>query len=173
MVTSFGNSSFRGCISLISVTIPDSVTSIGEFAFSGCRSMKAIDIGIMNSSFSSVDGVLYNKSQTTLIQCPGGYKGHYSIPDTVIDIGDSAFSGCKTLTSVTIGDSVTHIGDSAFNNCSDLASVTIPDSVTSIGGSAFYLCFNHRSSTIGYGGTCIGVWAFGGCGWGSGGARGG
>ena len=71
------------------------------------------------------------------------YKGSSSvvvIPDSVTSIGDSAFSCCKGLTSVTIPDSVTSIGGDAFFYCTGLTSVTIPDSVTKIGGGAFYNC---------------------------------
>ena len=65
----------------------------------------------LNSVYSSVDGVLFNKSQTTLIQYPGGKAGSYTIPNSVTSIGDYAFSGCTSLTSVTIPNSVTSIGD--------------------------------------------------------------
>ena len=59
------------------------------------------------------------------------------IPDGVTSIGDYAFEGCISLTSITIPDSVTSIGSNAFNGCSSLTSITIPDSVTSIGANAF------------------------------------
>ena len=66
----------------------------------------------LNSSvYSSVDGVLFNKSQTTLIQYPGGKAGSYTIPDSVTNIGDYAFQYCTSLTSVTIPNSVTSIGE--------------------------------------------------------------
>ena len=110
-VTSIGDCAFSGCTSLTSVTIPNSVTSIGDWAFSGCTSLTAITVDALNSVYSSVDGVLFNKSQTTLIQYPGGKAGSYTIPNSVTSIGDGAFSGCTSLTSVTIPNSVTSIGD--------------------------------------------------------------
>ena len=71
-----------------------------------------------------------------------------TIPDSVTKIGDDAFEDCTSLTSITIPDSVTKIGYSAFRNCTSLTSVTIPDSVTEIGGSAFYGCTSLTSVTI-------------------------
>ncbi len=66
-------------------------------------------------------------------------KGIITFENKVTSIGDGAFRGCTSLTSVTIPDSVTEIGNNAFSNCTSLTSVTIPDSVTSIGES-FYGC---------------------------------
>jgi hypothetical protein len=70
--------------------------------------------------------VLFNKALTTLIQCPGGKTGPYTIPASVTSIGSYAFRDCTGLTSVTIPASVTNIGSSAFDHCSGLTSVTIP-----------------------------------------------
>ncbi len=71
------------------------------------------------------------------------------VPNSVTSIGDDAFRGCNSLTSVTIGNSVTSIGNRAFSNCTSLSSVTIPDSVTSIGDWAFAYCNSLTSVTIG------------------------
>ena len=71
-----------------------------------------------------------------------------TIPDSVTSIGYGAFSGSTNLTSITIPDSVTSIGGSAFSGCSSLTSITIPDSVTSIGDGAFAGCTNRNSITI-------------------------
>ena len=78
-------------------------------------------------------------------------------------IGNNAFQGCSSLTSVTIPNSVTSIGYSAFNSCINLPSVTIPNSVTSIGDGAFYGCSVLSSVTIGSGVTSIDGSAFQNC----------
>ena len=91
-VTSIGDWAFYRCTSLTSVTIPNSVTSIGDWAFYSCTSLTAITVDALNSVYSSVAGVLFNKSQTTLIQCPGGKAGSYTIPNSVTSIGDYAFN---------------------------------------------------------------------------------
>ena len=86
-----------------------------------------------------------------------------TIPNSVTTIGGYAFSGCTSLTSVTIPNSVTTIGEAAFSNCSSLTSVTIPNSVTTIGGWAFSICSSLTSVTIPNSVTTIGDNAFMGC----------
>ena len=139
-VTSIGENAFSYCSSLTSVTIPESVTSIGARAFSECTAMTSIYVKSNNPNYSSIDGVLFDKNQTALIQYPTGKQGAYTIPNRVKSIGDEAFYGCSGLTSVTIPESVTNIGARAFSSCSSLTSVTIGESVKSIGGRAFYNC---------------------------------
>ena len=124
-VTSIGDGAFSGCISLTSVTIPNSVTSIGNSAFDGCSSLTAINVAAGNANYSSVEGVLFNKDQTSLIRYSGGKQGAYTIPNSVTSIGGSAFDDCSGLTSVTIPNSVTSIGDCAFSGCSGLTKVHI------------------------------------------------
>ena len=85
------------------------------------------------------------------------------VPHTVTSIGNSAFDGCSSLSSITIPNSVTGIGDSAFEECSAIQSITIPDGVTSIGERAFYNCSALTSITIPNSVTSIGRFAFDGC----------
>ena len=161
-VTSIGDAAFGGCTSLENVTIGNGVTSIGERAFGGCTSLESIEVGAENQNYSSQDGILFNKDKTIIICVPGG-KSAVSIPDSVTEIGNYAFSGCTSLESITIPDSVTSIGYRAFSGCTSLESVTIPDSVTSIGNYAFWVCTSLENVTIGNGVTSIGESAFGGC----------
>ena len=86
-----------------------------------------------------------------------------TIPDSVTSIGWSAFESCSGITSITISDGVTSIGDSAFSGCTSLTSITIPDSVTSIGLSAFFGCSGITSITISDGVTSISDFAFKSC----------
>ena len=72
----------------------------------------------------------------------------FTIPEGVIQIGESAFQDCTSLKSVSIPDSVTSIGDFAFYGCTSLKSISIPDSVTDIGWRAFFGCTNLTSVTI-------------------------
>ena len=124
-VTSIGEDAFNSCSGLTSVTIGNSVTSIGEAAFYKCTGLTSINVASDNSNYCSVDGVLFNKDKTTLIQYPGGKQGAYTIPNSVTRIGDYAIYYCTGLTSVTIPNSVTSIGYEAFRGCTGLTSVTI------------------------------------------------
>ncbi len=145
-VTRIGDQAFSYCNSLTSITIPASVTSIGDAAFYACDSLMAITVDALNSVYSSVDGVVFNQSQTMLVQWPGGKAGSYTIPNNVTSIGDYAFAGTR-LTNVTILNNVTRIGISAFFG-SDLTSVTIGISVTSIGDHAFAGCDSLTAITV-------------------------
>jgi hypothetical protein len=147
-VTSIGNNAFYHCTSLTSVTIPSSVTYIGSWPFSRCTRLTNLTVDAANSVYSSLDGVLFNKAQTTLIQFPGGRGGSYAIPKSVTSIGDKAFTYCANLTSVTIPNSVTGIGYQVFSACTSLMSVTIGNSVTIIGDYAFEGCTSLTNVTF-------------------------
>jgi hypothetical protein len=147
-VSSIGMATFENCSSVTNVMIGTNVTTIGEQAFMVCSSLAAISVASNNPAFSSVAGVLYDKSQTTVIQCPGAEAGNYIISNSVTSIGDDAFASCDRLTSVTTGDSVVNIGESAFATCSSLTNVTIGTNVTSIGAGAFGSCNGLTTITV-------------------------
>jgi len=130
---------FSGCSTLTSVSIPYSVTSIGAFAFAQCNSLTSISVNGSNPLYASINGALFNKSGSQLIQYPGGVNGNYAIPGSVASIGSDAFFLCGRLTGVTIPTSVASIGDSAFY-ASGLTNVVVPASITSIGDYAFAKC---------------------------------
>ena len=195
-VTSIGDSAFRECDALTSVTLPDgilsigamafyscdeitsidipkSVTTIGDEAFNCCNNLNSLTVNANNSNYSTENDVLFDKEKTLLIQyLRAKRKTSYSIPDTVREIGysafynssnlksiwlpnnlesiaDKAFCGCSSLTGITIPNGVTAIGNEAFASCSKLLTVAIPDSVTSIGNDAFKPCKSLISITVG------------------------
>lgn len=162
-VMSIGEGAFYGCWDLSDVTIPDSVTNIGMDVFEACGSLESITVDTNNNAYSSVDGVLLDKSHTNLIFCPKGKSGAYVIPNGVVNIYDNAFSDCRNLTEIIIPYGITSIGDSMFYYCSSLESITIPNSVTSIGRDAFEDCHSLRSITIPDSVTSIEDGAFWGC----------
>jgi hypothetical protein len=148
---------------MTSVTIPDSVTNIVTGAF--VNVLTAITVDTNNPAYSSLNGVLFDKSQTTLIQYPFGLVGSYEIPSSVTTIGGAAFYGhgqfgYSNLTSVKIPSSVTSIGNDAFLECYGLTNITILDGVTSIGYGAFEACTRLTSVTVPASVTSIGQYAF-------------
>ena len=135
-VVRIGRGAFQECSFLPFIIIPASVTNIEPLSFRNCNRLCAITVDVLNPAYSSLDGVLFDKSQTTLIQYPGGKIGSYAIPGGVTTIGETAFQVCTNLSEVTIPNSVTNIGSFAFY-ATALSSVVIPSGVTSIGSMAF------------------------------------
>ena len=127
-VTSIGNDTFQGFVTLLFVRFGDNLKSIGSSAFADCRQLRSViitegvtDIGVHSFAYCE--------------RLPS-----VSIPHSVTSIGEGAFRGCGRLRQITISNSVTSIGDYAFAWCKSLPSVIIPNSVTSIGVGAFYGC---------------------------------
>ena len=182
-LTSIEIGAFCNCSNLSNITLPEGLTSIGDYAFVACSSLSRITlpdsietIGI--NPFSSnnisisvspdhpylaiIEGVLFSKPDKRLVYFPDT-KEEYVVPNGIQCIGDSAFDGCLSLSSITLPDGLTDIGNCAFKNCSSLSSIVLPEGVTSIGDSAFYNCSSLSNIVLPKGFTSIGVYAFGNC----------
>lgn len=150
-----------------SVTVPSTVNSqpvnsISSGAFWRSSGLTNITVDPLNSAFSSLDGVLFNKDQTALHAFPPGKTGNnYVVPNTVSVIGNLAFRAATGLTSVTLPSGVRVIGGDAFWGCTNLNSVVLPSSLTSIGG--FAGCTALTNVTMGNAVTHIEGRAFEGC----------
>jgi hypothetical protein len=139
-VTSIGTSTFSGCTSVTNVAIGQRVSQIGDGSFWNCWALKSIMVNPANSQYSSVDGVMFDKNQSTLIQFPQGAGGSYAVPNTVTSIGFYAFYQSSNLANVTIPSSVTNIGTAAFDNCTGLTAISVdPDNLfySSVNGVLF------------------------------------
>ncbi|MDR0304783.1 MAG: leucine-rich repeat protein [Chitinispirillales bacterium] len=159
-----GGSAFNGCTALKTITIPANVTFIFPDAFANCDALTEINVAAENNDYTSINGALFNKDKTTLIQYPTCKQGAYTeMPASVTTITNSAFSGCKGLTAITIGENVETIGHYAFFQCEKLASVNLPASVTEIGDCAFKGCESMAELVLGGGVEIIGEWAFAEC----------
>ena len=140
-VTSIGNQAFAWCSALTQVALPESVTNIGNGAFSGCKALTAIRVDAANTTYSSENGVLFNKNKTTLVQYPAGkQETAYTIPNSVTSIGYQAFSYCYALTEITIPASATSIGAHTFYYCYALTEISVLATVPpTVGYNAFFL----------------------------------
>jgi len=186
-VKSISGYAFDGCISLKEVTIPNSVSTIASFAFSHCSALRtivipasvttvqpgafehcpglvSIDVDAGNAAYIDVDGVLFTKDKTKIVQYPAGKTaGTYAIPDGTVTIEHTAFSSCAHLSKVTIPDSVTSIGGDVFYGCVGLTSIVIPEGITEISSRTFKDCINLRRILLPKTLTKIGTYAFEGC----------
>ena len=106
-------------------------------SFESCNELSEIIVDENNPSYSSENGVLFNKDKTALIKYPAR-KGdsEYTIPSTVKRVEARAFEHCK-LTNIVIPEGVTEFGLYAFYSCPNLESITIPSSIVSVGAGSF------------------------------------
>ena len=164
-VTSIGDMAFGYCTNLQELLLPDSLTTIGAYALpmanfeeltipagvtnidplngmsdDGRGDLQNVWVDENNTAYSSIDGVLFNKDQTTLVLYPSGRsKASYTVPEGTQMIGEGAFWKNNSLRSVTLPSSLTKIGESAFIG-TRLEEIVIPENVVSIGGTAFSTC---------------------------------
>lgn len=205
-VISIGKSAFNICDALETVTLGNSVESIGDYAFWGCpfttitipasvtsigngaltnHKLEEVIVDVNNQNYCSVEGVLFNKDITSLRLFPAKKSVEYTMPQSVITIGDLAFTystfthielpegvtsigydsfeSCRNLVSITLPNSLITIGRYAFSRCEKLEEIVIPNNVISIEDQAFYYCQSLNNVTIGSGVTTIGQYIFRDC----------
>ena len=126
-VVSIYGYAFDFCDSLTSIRIPDSVTSINDDAFYRCFKLMSISVSENNPSYSSVDGILYDKSKENIIYVPKAIFGDIVIPNGVTRIGKNMFSSCSYLKSIKMPDSVMSIDEEAFEFCISLESINVSE----------------------------------------------
>lgn len=161
-VTYIGFKAFQGS-SLAKLRLPSTLTGIGIWALD-CGSLTEITVDPQNSAYSSVDGVLLNKAQTSIFRFPIGRKdSHYDIPNAVTAIEWGAFQNGTSLTNIHFPASVTRIGQFAFQNCSSLSNPDFPEGLISIEWAAFQGCSSLTHIKIPNHVSDIGDAAFQGC----------
>ncbi len=139
---------FQNCDSLVEVALPASLQKINQSAFGDCDSLLRLPVPEESETFTFSDGVLYSKDLTTLVLCPGGKSGEFTVPDRVVAFSLRAFWGCRKLTAVHIPDTVTDLGNNTFQYCVSLREVNIPTGVTQLPISCFYGCSSLEEITI-------------------------
>lgn len=158
-----GDYAFESCRMLGKIDIPASVTSIGKAAFKLCLSLPGVNVNAANRFYSSFEGILFDKDKTELLLYPVNKAGStYTIPKTVLKLGESSFQACANLTEINMSNvestginvfngcsglksiiwsiRLDAISDNAFQSCSSLTKIIIPGSVKSIGKNAFLDC---------------------------------
>lgn len=124
-----GQEAFRNCVTLTNITAR--IAAVDDGAFRNCMSLRAITF--VSSGIEYIGSNAFNGC--VLIQ-------KVSIPSSVVTIGDSAFGGCRDITSLTFesDETLQKIGYSAFGGCSLLTKVILPSSLDELNASAFYGC---------------------------------
>ena len=145
-VASIGEYAFAACNSPTSVTIPNSVTSIGYGAFDGCTNLTSITVEKGNNNYHVSGNCLIETKSKTLIK--GFHNSVIPTDGSVTSIESDAFSGCTSLTSISIPDSVTSIGYCAFSYCSKLQTINFGGTYTQWYSMSKGAYWNYKTPTI-------------------------
>jgi len=122
------SNAFTECKKLTSVFIPKGIIDLCTDTFSGCSNLIEIIVDEENLEYSSLEGVLFNKEKTVLVEYPAGKnEKNYIVPDTVIGIDTGAFLNCKKLITVTLPGSLLDLLTCAFLDCDKLKKVIVQE----------------------------------------------
>lgn len=138
-VKTIGEYAFAGCSRLTKIVLGANTSSIENFAFDECTKLTAFEVNAFNDCYTTLDGMLYTYDKTVFVACPAGKAGGSSVAEGTKSIAANAFNN-SALTSITIPDSVTDIYEYAFSDCEKLESIEIPQNVVMIGNGAFINC---------------------------------
>ncbi len=142
-ITRIGAYGFYGCSSLQTISIPASVSSIPYTAFFYCTSLSSIQVDSRNEYYTSIDGVLFDESVSTLFCYPAARPDSiYAVPAGVATLGDFAFLNSIHLTEVTLPASVTAIKYCAFQGCGAMTGIFISLNVVTAEQFAFISCWS-------------------------------
>ena len=145
-ITSIGEEAFAGN-KFTEIIIPSGVSKLGAGAFSGCELLQSISVEENNNNFSASNGVLYDKLGTTLLLCPGGKEGSYTLPRRTTKIAESAFKDCKKITELILPSGLTTIGGKAFSGM-NLTNIEIPAELERLSPDAFAYCSKLTEITV-------------------------
>ena len=158
-----GENAFSGCTGLTQIDIPKSVTEMGLDPFLGCTGLKNIYVDEDSESYTSIDGILYDKAVETLVRCPLARAGKVTVPSTVKTIGDYGFSACSSLASLALPEGLLTLRSYALSQCSALKSIQLPSTLVELGSYALFYCSGISGIALPSGLTSIGDHAFYGC----------
>lgn len=145
-VLRLGESVFNHCINLGSVSIGKGLNMVVLTPFNSCGALTDISVDPQNATFSSLDGVFFDKNRTQLVCCPNGKTGTYRAPDGVQSINYWAFNG-TSLSKVILPNSVTNIATGAFNACNYLTSIWFEGNAPTV---AYYALAGATKATVFY-----------------------
>lgn len=159
-----GNSVFGYCSNLEAVTIPKGIGGLGLNVFQNCQRLKSIQVNEENPALASENGVLFNKTFTSLkLYPPMKADSVYSMPSTLTSIEAESFRGNALIQAVVMPQGVTTMGMAAFQSCLNLQSITFSEKLTTIPVNAFTNCRRLEAIDLPYRIQSIGEKAFSEC----------